>query len=821
MKLRDFFALPANPLRRKRPKHVRATDPIRRRMLQAFVPIAVLVAADPSAAGSLIFKGGRTVVSGGFSVTGAGDGEDYFAYAPMLFDKTVYRNLQVGTNEEAISIMGEMCHGFSPSFTTATVTGADAANFAAGPTAGTIVVNPSVRATLAPGSYNLTIQLTNAGGSSATATLTVVIVPNANAYFISYGSGNDANSGTTPATAKKYLPGSDDYTGSAKVFGPGDVVFMKAEVHRTAHVKTISGAPQYSCGHAGNSSSLCVVEWNGWGGRATLSGDKVITGWTSVTQAEVGGNPNYANIKKLDLTSQGGAAEYCQFIFDNETQLFPAIYPTPTDLTRFWMIDYGATHGSERYGMAVIPCSTSATPRRMYTNGATADAAGTTVTIVDPQFAADFGNVAASTLPQFTIWGAGNHIYRLTVATYDYATSTITLSYTGNLSLDGSNTAYCYSWAPTQIVQAGQYALSTDGLTVYAWLPNNGTTSIARLRNGVAWGHDGYVKYNGGLFQRFAGSTSARSGSKAGGRAFHNYISNAFLQQSDVDGAWIRQCMSEDGDGVIHGSNGSGGETAGIQDTNIYRVRMYENPRSSGIRFASKWKGRTGGTWAQIRSYASGRFRGIYIKPNGVQQTCLYFATCDGVHVYENVFRDIFSVHGNGISLYDQSSTIRCQNAVIECNALINCARAYTTNVSTTNRNVYFGENFLLAAKDQLYCFSPWGGEPGGTINRNLMLGYDSSYAYSYTAHFKDGCEGGYITNNVIAGCVANPAWGGQFNNNLITVNQTLSASTGTGTSSGNTVLTGGSQVWYWSGSLTSQMIATLGAGRLGPFITI
>lgn len=758
-----------------------------------------------------------------FTVTGNSTGESAFsAFKPVILDRTMWRTPTVNTGDEAIYLHEEMAVPFSPAVTTWTITGSDAVYFQAGGSNGTIVFNTATRAGMSRRPYNLSVKATNANGDSTTQTLTVNVPATNKEYFISYGTGlNTTFDDGSFSKPWRHMPGSALFSGNSKTFTAGDVVFMKAEVHRTTHNPSLTSYTS-SLNHAGASGNPHVVEMNGWGGRATMDGSDVITGWTSVTQAEVGGNTNYANIKKLDLTTQGGAIEWFQRIYDGNSMLYPAQFPTPNDIRVYELIDTNA-QGTERYGLRNIPNQTSGGTSRMYTDGTAANSPGTTVTIVDPFIASSIGNITTSDpmFPQFEIYGPGNNVSRVSAATYDYATSTVTINWTSTLGVVSGNTAYAMTWSPKFIAKSGQVACSQDGNTLYAWLPNNTTTTIGRRINAVTWGQLGYVKYSGGQIQRYNSGTTRALVNRNCSPGFHWYGSNTFDNECDITNMWFYQNFAEDA-GLAHIQSGSTLGTAGIKNSNITLCKLTENPGASFIRCGAVFNGVEGGTASQVRAGTVGKVQGNYVQQYGMGRTFLLAQASNGIHVNRNCVKDIATIHGNCVSFYDASASVGVINNVVDYNLFQNSTRGYTTNVSLATRsNTIEGNIFTNPTLPvQGASMGLFNGEPGGTITRNLVMGYDNTYTYTLSATFAP--NGAAVSNNVFAGWGFNSGWTGSVTNNLCTVN-TLSNDhlIDGGTQSGNVQLTGGSQVFYWDGTFSVAMQTALGSGPIGPFWTI
>jgi len=776
-----------------------------------------------------------TSASGSFTVSAGSGGETaYSAFKPIALDRTLARTTTVPAGDELINLQAEVLMPYSPNATGFTVSGADNSSWQQGAIAGTITLTSAARAAISRASlvtHTLTVTPYNAIGTGNTVTLTVKIPASSKEFFIAQSGLNTTFDDGSYAKPWKNLPGSADFVGTAKTFAAGDFIFLKAETHRTTHSnsKTATNSYQVS-GMTGSTGNPIWVEMNGWGGRAILDGSDVVTGWTSVTQAEVGGNANYASIKKLDLTSQGGALAYYQRLYDGTSQLYPAQWPTPDDIKVHALVDYVQATGSERFGTRNVPCQSSGGTRRIYTNGSQANLSGTTVTIVDPDIATLFGNVALANIsPQVMLRNGSNFWTVADITSYTWATGTLVINTTTSLNNENGNGTYALLWWPGNIAKVGQYALSADGLTLYAWLPENSTTTVSRRGMAVPWGQNGYVTYSGGTYQRYCTGT-LRTGVDYHVGTFACYRNNSFVNEADVINPFFNQINHDDGGGVFHMSLGGG--VGGFASSNIELAKFTECNDSSGLRSSGQWNGTTGvsGSFSAIRAGAKGKIRGCYAAPNSLGQTFCYMVGSDGLHFTLNVLKDFLSIHGNGLSPYDRSDAgLVNLNLVADFNYFDNAARAYTNEIYYAGpRNIYVGDNVILNQRYQGAAIQLNSGESGGRFTRNLIMGSPSDAGYNQSQIFQIGSGAGEIDHSVIAGLSKSgngTNWIGNIHDNLITIDdqtiQTPSSSGGSFTSNLTYTGTPNAKVYKWNGTFTSDMQTALGSGQIGPFWTI
>lgn len=730
---------------------------------------------------------------------GTSVGTDY-QFAPVLRDRELYRTTLVAQGEDFIDLQTEVAIPVSPTATGWTVGGTDVDYFEI--SNGQIYLKAATRGSISkPATLSLTVTATNSYGTSTTVALTVKIPADADCRFCSYVSGSDSNNGTTPALAWKRCPGATGYTGSAVTLGAGKVLFFKAEPHRYS----LHGSSYSYLDHAGSSGNPMVYALSGWGGRAAIDGSDAVTGWTTVTQAEVGGNTNYANIKKLDLTagSNGGAMAAYQHMFAGDVMLYPAQSPTPTDLWNF----EGTTDVTESSGMWRLQVSTSTgvSPR--------ISQSGTTITIVDTRIAAVFGS-NDPTGWYLPIWVSGNNMSRAVIASYNQGTSTITATLaSGSIQNASGYCAYSISHHPCQIVEAGQFALSANGQTLYAWLPNADTTSVARRNRGMALGSS-YVTVEGGTFQRFVGETGGGMAIVAG--------SGVTMTNTTVRDHIIRQCRADGGEGLIHGSGTTWDEC------NIERIALLDyNPHASGVRLGSPSEGYANGTATQVRNHAWGKIRWVYCAPASIGRTFIFATRNNGIHIYENCARDLNTVHGNCISLYGDAADAYSDHTVVENNFMDNCVRGYTVSMdaailgnprsNTICRNIFLGNG-----DGDGYVVAMYSGEPDSVFEQNIIMGA-TGWDYPQACSIGIGSRV-TVQNNWAAGyAIASPQSDCTYTciNNVTTISGAVPPNDGsTRVSTGNTVASG-APIKVWDRTISSAMATTLGPGQIGIFWNI
>lgn len=755
-------------------------------------------------------------------------GGSSYQFAPFLRPRELYRTVLVAAGDEYIDLQEEVATPFSPPASSWTISGTDAAKVEE-ISSGRIAFVAGTRAALAGTTLNVTVQASNDYGTSGTVALTIIVPANANCRFCSYETGLDANDGTTPALAWKHAPRAFGFTGTQVTLTAGKVLFFRGHGERHRYALNKGASTVYvALDHVGSAGNPFVYAGCGWGGRAVFDGADIVTGWTPCTsQADAMGNPNWENIDKLDLTTQGGAMDFGAHLYCGDVMCWPAQSPTPAEPNFF----EEALDETEQGGMWRVPytVTTAGAAPRIYKSGSA-------VVVRDARISALFGGSYSPQGYPFLLWNANNNITRLTVAAYDQANNQVTTSNTSDVpnSSNGKG-AYTLSHHPIQIDAPGQFALSANRLTLYAWRPNAEVTSVSRRDRCLAVGHRSYVIAEGLQIQHYTGLA-------AGFAVYHGFT--ATMTGSIVRDIKIRDMRADGGDGLV---SGAGGSANGWVDCNLERIHISGfNPGASGIRLANRFHGAVGGTAAQVRAHVGGKIRWCYIEADSIMRTAIFTGAIDGAHIYENVIGSLHTMHGNGISINDASNSSATsasaygRYSVIELNFIDGVDRGYTVSISydgdkmndrfnTITRNVWLGINSAV--------FHPYSGEPGGVVSQNLMMG-KAGDAWTGGAAWIDIGNRMVFENNVVAGIqtessdtfdapgdplhgtIIPAAW--TIRNNLDTTNMAWpNDANGTTRVLADNARAPGAPFYTWDGTFTAEMRATLGPGQIGTFWSV
>lgn len=672
---------------------------------------------------------------------------DPLRFKPIALTTTVYRTMLVDAGDEVIDLTREVLHPGSPQAVLFQVSGTHWDNWKQD-TVGLLTAKTSIRNSLKATTQTLNIKALNGAGWSAEVVLTILVKADADCRFCDFASGADANNGTTPALAWKHAPRSYPFTGTQVTLGAGKVLFFKAGKHRYSLVETKNLNYTY-LPHSGTTGNPFIFSGAGWGGRAQLAGDEVEVGTVStVTQAEVGGNPNYASIRKIAL---GSAIEVYQRFFVGDKMFNPAQFPQPTNPRLF----RGAQDPTSSKGLftdIAFTTSSGVSPRAYQTGGA-----GGNITWVDARHAARYGNVASATVEgrKVQFWQAGNFVEIATIASYDYATSTlvVTPGAGGVLSDAGSGfTAIGTMFHPADIAGPEQYAVSADATVAYFWY-EAGEISVSRLLLGVAVGSS-YVRFQDFDVGRYAGGTSGTGG----GAAFAK-VNSATAYELDIVGSRIEHCSMLGEGGVI--TNASAGSWL---DSNISRNYGGFSPYAGFFRNAVPFAASVGATLtkAQVAALTVGKISYNYIEPYAYQGTSYLFIKMQHIEFVGNVHRESLNSHGGGLKMYTDSVAVNgdyIYRNYIHDNAWVGIDRCMAFSGTPTDRSNWLERNVYLGDASASASY-PVGRDPGCERSGEIM-GFvpGGSYPYAYTQAAGDyadtfrGCVVAGMSRGTLASC--------------------------------------------------------------------
>ena len=141
-------------------------------------------------------------------------------------------------------------------------------------------------------------------------------------YYVDFDKGDDAQPGTTQATAWKHAPGDANAANSARsaALAPGDMVLFKGGVMYRGSVEIPA---------SGKEGSPITYKGDGWGDGKAVLDTSIVFGakWTRCASAdELRGN---ANFDKIYYTDAPKGYDFRTGTYENGEFLYPCQDPTP------------------------------------------------------------------------------------------------------------------------------------------------------------------------------------------------------------------------------------------------------------------------------------------------------------------------------------------------------------------------------------------------------------------------------------------------------------------------------------------------------------
>ncbi len=500
-------------------------------------------------------------------------------------------------------------------------------------------------------------------------------------YYVDFASGSDSNAGTKEAPWK-HAPGDPKATGNpaATKLAPGNVVQFKGGVVYRGVVDV-----KWS----GTSGKPITYKGTGWGeGKAIIDGSEPLTGLKKCTSSsECGGNANWANLYRAPLS-------------------------VPSFITVDPELHLHIMSGDQAMTVAQQPASTNKyyqAPENFYV----VPFANVTATTLKDSRLATLGG-AGLVGSYVHIWGTPNEVHTRKITGYNATTNTITFnSFTPYKDKD-ARYAIGNSAHSAVLDTPGEYYVNLAKKEIIVW-PIAGTdigNITASVRPyGINLGAQSHISVDGFLIRKQTGDGQREGQGIA--KFLATSANNLTISNNEV--AYLHSPQKGGAIGLLNAENSV------VRDNFVHD---------------------TGGNMRGIS--VSGR--NVVIKNNHVKnvaRTGIYFGEMTKGVMDGNLVEDNNSVHGNGMTVYQNSTDITISNNTVRRSNI-----AFTMEQSS---NLKIFNNVFDGSEETNAVFADWGGMTGTNylLNNTIVGGNKSASLVLNSAK----AEGAYIVkNNIIDG---------------------------------------------------------------------
>ncbi|MCX7001586.1 MAG: right-handed parallel beta-helix repeat-containing protein, partial [Candidatus Sumerlaeota bacterium] len=517
-------------------------------------------------------------------------------------------------------------------------------------------------------------------------------------FYVDYENGNDLNDGLSPSKAWKHSLGDQNAVGdplSVNLF-PGDTISFKGGVK---YFGEISLGCEYCAdtnnkGTDGSPINFVGDKWPGLDGtQAILDGsERINTAWTRcASPADCYNSQNYGNIYYTTLPD--GIQDPLTALYEDDAHMYAAQAPNPND---FFVFD-------NPVGLKKLNTTSNSV---------------TAASIQDPEFFnspdPDYWNGA-----YLLAWTYPNIIDYRIIKSYNPQTNTTNFdALTNDYQRSDGNIFYAVLGHPALIDTPGEYAFDqkTNRLYIYPRPGNPADRNyfVSRLSAGVhVMRSTDHIKFSGFLIQKYSANPATGAG-----MGFASSGKNIIFENNTVR---LLKSLTGLGNGAVS----TGGDNATVKGNKIY-----DNQRNIGVMGS-------GNNVSVVNNFVS-----------KCSREGIWFMEAYNSKIVGNTVTEIFGVHSNSISVYQNSHDILIAN-----NHVFNSSR-FTILTLQKSKNIYIINNIFEG------CAQSWGGAGVEVINialiNNLIFGdnlwVDSGYLIRRNNILVNGTSGDHTHNIYIDG---------------------------------------------------------------------
>lgn len=539
-------------------------------------------------------------------------------------------------------------------------------------------------------------------------------------YYVDFDKGSDNNAGNSKTKAWKHAPGDPAATLTPLniVLKPGDEVRFKGGVTYRGNIRINS---------SGNAAGDITYSGRAWGTKqAIISGAEPLNvRWTKCTSADqVNGNPNYTKIYYAQLPTK---QNFFATLYQGNNMYYFSQYPQQPDPFSFNDTDYFISRNlpDARYEV-------------------TSTSIRDDVYFVQPD---GYWNNS-----YISIWVYPNICVNRRVTSYNSATHTITFDAITNNTFYDDVLKYSMLNNTALIDGVGKYSYDESTNTVYLWAYDpTFETPITVAKRDRAFNINGksYISIKGFKISEFIGLPD---GHHQGVAVFslNTEVKNITIKENT-----IYNMRSMEGAAVIDFTYGDNIQILNNEVTNIQKgsaiSAVLQNSKISGNIIDKV--GRTG-----IRLLGTAAYPSLKVQIVG------------------NKIKNIYDIHGNGISLYNNNI-----NCLVADNIVTDASRPMTIqgyNTPATVHNIIIYNNLLISkGVNAVAALTDWGNKLNNVkILNNILLSPGSAalalHHEAVNVTVKNNIiEAFAITgigiNNAATDCRSLPAKGWEFSHNI------------------------------------------------------